>query len=70
MGERVETGGLMSFNYSKEERSKLSKEQKDEIDKGYEAYYERKRKEKRKRFFIVILIIIIIIAGLAVLLLK
>ena len=64
MGERVETGGLMSFNYSKAEKSKLSKKDKAEFEKAYEKYYERKKREKRRKFFIVLLIIILLIAGL------
>ena len=65
MVEKVNTGGVMSFDYSKAEKNKkLSKEQKDEIKKGYDAYYTRREKERRKRFFIILLIIVIILAGL------
>ncbi len=62
--ERVNTGGMMSFDYSKAEKSKLNKEQREDIDKGYEEYYDRKDREKRKKFFIILLIIILIIAGI------
>lgn len=64
MSERVETGGLMSFDYSKSEKPRMSEEQKKEIEEAYEKYYERKRREKRRRFFIIVLIIVIILAGL------
>ena len=59
--ERVETGGLMSFDYSKAEKSKLSKKDKAEFEKAYERYYERKKREKRRRFIIVLIIILLII---------
>lgn len=65
MVEKVETGGLMRFDYSKrEDEKRMSENQKQEIAEGYERYYERKRREKRRKFFIIILIIIIILAGL------
>ncbi len=65
MAEKVNTGGVMSFDYSKAEKNrKLSKEEKEEIKKGYDAYYTRKEKERKKRFFIILLIIVIVIAGL------
>lgn len=64
MGERVETGGLMSFDYSKAERSKLSKEQKENIERGYAEYYMRKERERKKKFFIILLIIVLVVAGI------
>ena len=64
MAERVNTGGLMDFDYSKwEKKSKLSKQQKDDIERGYDEYYGRKEREKRKKFFIIVLIIILVVAG-------
>ena len=64
MSERVETGGLMSFDYSKAEKPKIGEEQKRDIAEAYEKYYERKEKERRRRFFMIVLIIIIVLAGL------
>jgi cytoskeletal protein RodZ len=64
MGERVETGGLMSFDYSKSSTKKLSDKQKNEIEDGYGKYYERRRKEKRRRFILIILVIVVVVSGL------
>ncbi|MDO8508799.1 MAG: hypothetical protein Q7S27_03895 [Nanoarchaeota archaeon] len=64
MVERVNTGGAISFNYSKGEKSKLNKEQKEDIEKGYDEYYSRKERERKKRFFIILLIVILIVAGI------
>ncbi len=64
MSERVETGGLMSFDYSKREAPKIGDEQKREIEGAYEEYYERKRRERKKKFFIIVLIIIVVLAGI------
>ena len=64
MVEKVNTGGVMSFDYSKAEKSKLSSEQKRGIERGYEEYERRKRRERRKKFIIILLIIVIIFAGL------
>ena len=62
--ERVETGGLKTFNYQKGEKKKLSNEERNEIKNAYAKYDERKKQEKRRRFFLIVLIIIILIAGL------
>ena len=64
MGERVETGGLMSFDYSKREIPKIGEEQKREIEGAYEEYYERKMREKKRKFFIIALIVIVVLAGI------
>ena len=61
MVERVETGGLMSFDYSKSRRSKLSLERKREIDKAYGRYWERKKKERRNKIMIFIIIILVLL---------
>ena len=47
MVERVETGGMMSFDYSKSDHKKLDPKRKRFIGKGYEEYEERRRIEKR-----------------------
>jgi len=64
MVEKVNTGGVMSFDYSKAEKSKLSNEQKEDLEKGYDEYYTRKEKEKRKKFFIILLIVILVLTGI------
>jgi len=64
MGERVETGGLMSFDYSNEGQKKLSEQKRREIENEYEKYYERKRREIEKKFFIILLITILILTGI------
>ncbi len=64
MSERVETGGLMHFDYSKGEESRMNEEQKREIEEAYDKYHERKRRERRRKFFIIVLIIIVVLAGL------
>lgn len=68
MAEKVETGGLMSFDYKGREIRKIGEEQKKNIERGYEQYYERKKKERRRRF--IIMLIVIVIAGLAAILLS
>ena len=68
--ERVETGGLMSFDYSKSGKPKMKDEERVEIEGAYQKYYERKKKEKRTRLFIIILIIILLIVGLGFLIYR
>jgi len=51
-GERVETGGLVSFDYGKKRSSKLSKSKEREIGLAYEKYYERRKREKRNKLII------------------
>jgi len=68
MVERVETGGLMSFNYSKGESKKLGKSERKEIEGAYEKYYERKAEEKKKKRIVwgavIILLILILVFSL------
>ncbi len=64
MGEKVETGGVMRFDYSSSEQPKLSEERKREIEDAYERYYARRRWEKRKKFFLFVLVIVIVVTGL------
>ncbi len=49
MAERVQTGGVMSFDYSSRRARKLSGEKKKEIKDAYGEYYERKKKERRNK---------------------
>ena len=70
MVERVNTGGVMSFDYSKAEKSKLGKELKKDIKRGYMEYYYRKRREKRRKLMIIILVIIVIVGGLLAVFLR
>ncbi len=64
MVERVETGGLMRFDYSSSEQPKLGEERKREIEEAYERYYARRRREMRRKFFIILLIVVVIIGGI------
>jgi uncharacterized membrane protein YvbJ len=61
MAERVSTGGTKSFEYKKGYDPKLTKTQKQEIDRAYALANERKRKEKKKRNLIIITIIILVL---------
>ncbi len=62
MVERVETGGMMSFEYNKDSGKKLSKEEKEEFNRAYQRAEERKEREKRNNLVILIIIILIIIS--------
>jgi predicted nucleic acid-binding Zn ribbon protein len=66
MTERVETGGVKTFDYSKSERRELGQDKKKEISEAYGMYYERKKKEKRKKviFWIVISLILVLLGYL------
>lgn len=64
MVERVNTGGVMSFDYSKAREKRLNTEQKEEIERGYDEYYDRKDREKKKKFFIIVMIVILVLAGI------
>jgi len=63
--ERVETGGLMSFNYEKDNLSKLSEEQRREIKDAYRKADERRKRDKRNKiiFWIIAAIVILGIIG-------
>ena len=61
MAERVETGGLMRFDYSKGERKKLGKKEKKEIEGAYGKYYERRSKEKRRKRIVWSVVIILLV---------
>ncbi|MDO8460498.1 MAG: hypothetical protein Q7S74_05280 [Nanoarchaeota archaeon] len=71
MPEQVSTGGLMTFQYKKQQNPELDPEDKKEISGAYDAYYERKKtKSKRKRIIISISIIIaLILLGIGIYLL-
>jgi hypothetical protein len=60
MPERVETGGLMSFDYSNSRARGLEEEQKREIEEGYLKAKERKARERRNRILIIVLIVLIL----------
>ena len=65
MPERVNTGGVKSFDYSKLEDQKLSDNKKREIEDAYAKAAERKRREKRDRaVFWIIVILILIVLGI------
>lgn len=60
MRERVQTGGLVSFDYNKP-GSKLSEEKKKEIDRAYDKYYERRKREKKNRMIMWIIVVLILV---------
>lgn len=68
MTERVETGGLMKFQYEKgSKKTELSDEKKNRIRDAYAKAEIRKRREKRRRMMLILVFIIIIVgAGLAI----
>jgi len=64
MAERVNTGGLKSFNYQSKKQQKLDKERKKEIELGYQQYYERKAIERKNKIIVYAIgIILLIIVG-------
>ena len=63
MGESVQTGGMMQFNYQKEFQSRLPEETRFEIKEAYERHYEEKDKRRKKRnYFLIVLVILMLIA--------
>lgn len=65
MAEQVQTGGVMQFRYSNE-RSRISQEERDDIEEAYEMADERKKREKKRRVWLLILlgiIIVVVVAG-------
>ena len=61
MVERVETGGLMSFDYSRSGGSKLDDDEKREIDEAYARAEERKQKERRNRIILWVVVALIVL---------
>jgi len=70
MVERVQTGGVMSFDYSSQKRGKLSDEKKRDIKEAYGKYHERKRKERRNKIIGWGIVIFLILAVLAFILIS
>ena len=70
MGERVETGGLMSFDYGRKKNPKLGDKKEKEINDAYEKYYERKKREKRNKIIIWMVIVLALILGVWFLFLR
>lgn len=61
MSEQVQTGGVMQFQYPKQNNIQLDDERKNSIKAGYEEYDERKKKEKAHKIALFILLILIVI---------
>ena len=59
--ERVNTGGMVSFQYPKGYNPRLSQEEKEDFAEAYRKVAERKRKES---FYFNIFIVIILLIGL------
>lgn len=73
MGENVESGGTIRFNYGRGERPKASENEKKEIEEAYARADERKQREKRNRqilWTIAGIIILIVIGIVGYILLK
>lgn len=49
MAEKVETGGLMSFDYNGKDGEELSEDRKRGIEEGYKKFEERTAREKKTR---------------------
>lgn len=67
MAERIETGGMKSFSYGRNQKVELDKDRKEEIAKGYEEFYGRREMERKKKtlaWSIVIIVILIILVFL------
>jgi len=60
MAERVETGGLKSFNYN-DSNLELDEERKRAIEEGYAQAAERKKREKRNRMILWIVVAMIVL---------
>lgn len=61
MAERVETGGVMRFDYRGEKVSKLDDGKKKEIEDAYGQYYERKKRERRNKIIFWIIVALIVV---------
>tara|TARA_Y100000310_G_scaffold336250_1_gene420286 strand:- start:270 stop:482 length:213 start_codon:yes stop_codon:yes gene_type:complete len=64
MAERVQTGGVKSFDYSKRKQRKLVDSEKSEIRQAYMRAGERKQRERRNRILMWVIIALILIGGL------
>ncbi len=65
MPERVQTGGMKVFDYSKVERQRLSDKDKKELNEAYAKADERKKRDKRNKIVIwIIVILVLIILGI------
>ena len=69
MAERIETGGLMTFDYSQAEEGEVSEEDKKEIAEAYEKAEERKARAKKMKWvwtLIAVLMIVLLVFGFAI----
>jgi len=64
MPSEVHTGGLKKFVYPKDHKPKEDFDLKEEINKGYQQYYERKKRENVTGILIVLLIVVAILGFL------
>jgi len=69
MAERVETGGLKSFNYEGN-NLELDEERRRAIEEGYAQAAERKRREKRNRIILWIVTALIVLGIIGFILLR
>ena len=59
MATKINTGGLKSFDYSKEDLTP-DPERERSIEEGYKEYYKRKKKERIIKISIVVLVLVMI----------
>ncbi|MDP2628725.1 MAG: hypothetical protein Q8P15_02410 [Nanoarchaeota archaeon] len=65
MVEKVQTGGVMSFDYSNSKKKELDIDTKNEIEEAYIKASERKMREKKKRMILwIVVILVLILVGL------
>jgi cytoskeletal protein RodZ len=65
MAEKVNTGGVMSFDYSKSGKQKLDENRKRDVEEAYLRADERKAKEKRNRTILwIVLVLVLIFLGI------
>jgi surface antigen len=69
MVERIETGGLMAFDYSKSDTAEISEEDKNEIAEAYKKAEERKARAKKMKWvwtLIAVLMIVLLTVGFVI----
>ncbi len=64
MVERVQTGGVVSFEHKSQGDLKLDPKRKKDISEAYEKYYVRREEERKNRIIFWIGIILLIFIGL------
>ncbi len=69
MVERIETGGLMTFDYSNADVGEISEGDKKEIAEAYRRAEERRKREKKMKWvwtLIAVLMVVLLIIGFTI----